>query len=311
MDRFLKAIVDFIAVMYGDSPDRPPDPTPLPPALPPATPAPPLADPNEPQDAADIAGDEPVVINHEGEPIRPGGADLDFAPAPAPPPASVGDPPDQSEPDRPPRPPSPEHRARYMWCIDNGHGALTRGKRSPVLEDGRQLFEYEFNRDVAYKIFARLDLLGVAYYEVVPEVQVGNFLQERVRRANQLSSALPKLFVSIHANAGPAPSLQDYTHDSARGIETWFYHGSTTGRKMAAIFQRHLIEKTGANNRHLRSKVSGQFYVLRATRMPAILTESGFYNNRFELPVMLTDAYRRKIAEAHIAAIMEIEREGL
>lgn len=30
--------------------------------------------------------------------------------------------------------------------IDNGHGRATAGKRSPVWPDGKQLFEYEFNR---------------------------------------------------------------------------------------------------------------------------------------------------------------------
>jgi N-acetylmuramoyl-L-alanine amidase len=80
---------------------------------------------------------------------------------------------------------------------------------------------------------------------------------------------------------------------------------------MAAIFHRQLIAQTGMNNRHLRSKVTGQFYVLRATRMPAILTENGFYNNRFDLERMLTEEFRQTVADAHVAAIMEIEREGL
>jgi N-acetylmuramoyl-L-alanine amidase len=197
-----------------------------------------------------------------------------------------------------------------MWCIDNGHGALTQGKRSPVLPDGRQLLEYRYNRDIAARVFTRLDELGVAYFNVLPEVQVGNFLTERVDRANRLSSALPKIFVSIHGNAGPAPTLQDFTDNRTRGIETWHYHGSSQGRQIAAVFQRHLIDQTGFVNRHLRSKVTGQFYVLRATRMPAILTENGFYNNRFDLEIMLTDTFRQQVADAHVAAIMEIEENG-
>jgi len=151
----------------------------------------------------------------------------------------------------------------------------------------------------------------VAYYNVIPEVQVGNFLTERVERANRLSTALPKIFISIHANAGPAPSLEDFTDDRIRGIETWHFHGSSKGRQIAAVFQRHLIEQTGFVNRHLRSKVTGQFYVLRATRMPAILTENGFYNNRFDLEIMLTDTFRQQVADAHVAAILEIERNGI
>ncbi|MEM9525243.1 MAG: N-acetylmuramoyl-L-alanine amidase [Bacteroidota bacterium] len=311
MKDFLQAIVDILAVLFGDAPERPRIPKSLPPALPPPAPPKPQADPNEPQDASEVATDDSVVINHESEPPRdPDAPDFDIDPLP--PPDEPDQPPlSQDDKPRPPVPPAPEYRARYMWCIDNGHGSLTAGKRSPILPDGRQLLEYEFNRDISARIFAQLDDLGVPYFNVTPEVEVGNFLIERVSRSNNLSSALPKLFVSIHGNAGPAPTLQDFTDDRVRGIETWHYHGSTKGRLLASVFQRHLIEQTGFVNRHLRSKVTGQFYVLRATRMPAILTESGFYNNRFDLPIMLTDEFRQQVANAHVQAILEVDRNGL
>ena len=315
MQEFLQTITDILAVLFGAPPDRSRRPRTLPPALPPADPVPPVADPNEPQDSADLDPDQDaVVVSHEAEPPRnEGGPEFDDAPRPAPGDDDGGpaDPADRPTGPGRPNPPGPEYRARYMWCIDNGHGALTSGKRSPVLPDGRQLLEYEFNRDVTARMFAELDRIGVAYYNVTPEVQIGNFLTTRVERANRLSSALPKLFVSVHGNAGPAPTLQDFTDDDVRGIETWYYHGSTQGRNMAAVFQRHLIERTGMVNRHLRSKVTGQFYVLRATRMPAVLTENGFYNNRFDLPTMLTGEFRQTVAEAHVAAILEIEENGL
>lgn len=313
MKDFLQTLVDIIAVIFGDSPQRPSAPKPLPPSLPPGTPPPPQADPGEPQDSADVNEDDFVVVSHEAEPPRnPDGPEFDDNPRPAPDDDDVRFNDGDANPPPVPVNPSPEYRARYMWCIDNGHGGLTSGKRSPILPDGRQLFEFEFNRDVTQRIFDRLDEIGVAYFNVVPETEtIGNFLTERVNRANQLSTALPKLFVSIHANAGPAPSIQDFTDDSVRGIETWHYHGSTVGRQLAAVFQRHLIDRTGFVNRHLRSKVTGQFFVLRATRMPAILTESGFYNNRFDLPIMLTDEFRQQIADAHVDAIMEVEENGI
>ncbi len=140
---------------------------------------------------------------------------------------------------------------------------------------------------------------------------MGNFLIERVNRANSLSTSLPKLFLSVHANAGPARTPNDWTSDEIRGIETWHYHRSTKGKKMAGIFQSHLIAQTGFKNRHLRSRVTGQFYVLRATKMPAALTENGFFNNRFEVLELLKEEVRDQIARAHVLAIQEIERDGL
>ena len=313
MNDFLQSLVDIIAVIFGDTPQRPRAPKTLPPLLPPGVPEPPAADPDEPQDSADVDRDDPVVISHEAEPPRnTDGDEFEDNPRPAPDDDDVRNNDGDPLPPTGPVNPSPEYRARYMWCIDNGHGGLTSGKRSPVLPDGRQLLEYEFNRDIAQRIFNRLDEIGVAYYNVVPEAEtIGNYLTERVSRANRLSTALPKLFVSIHGNAGPAPTLQDFTDDEVRGIETWHYHGSTIGRQLAAVFQRHLIARTGFVNRHLRSKVTGQFYVLRATRMPAILTENGFYNNRFDLEIMLTDAFRQQVADAHVDAILEVEENGI
>ena len=45
--------------------------------------------------------------------------------------------------------------------LDNGHGENTPGKRSPVWPDGTQLYEYEFNRDIARRVHNALRGRGV------------------------------------------------------------------------------------------------------------------------------------------------------
>ncbi|MEL6863872.1 MAG: N-acetylmuramoyl-L-alanine amidase [Bacteroidota bacterium] len=204
----------------------------------------------------------------------------------------------------------PKHKARYLWCLDNGHGKKTAGKRSPKLEDGRQLLEYEFNRDIVKRIIEALDEKGVKYFNVVPEVDTDNFLEGRVARANKKESDLPKLFVSVHANAAPALPGK-WSNPSISGIETWFFHNNKRGRKLASVFQKYLIEKTGWKNRHVKSRPNKQFYVLRNTSMTAVLTENGFYNNKAECKELLKDEVRQKIADAHVEAIMEVEKKGL
>jgi N-acetylmuramoyl-L-alanine amidase len=309
MKELFERLTDLFASMFGDDRQRRPIPR-RPRELPPAPPPPPVTDPNEPQDASDTNPDDGVVVSHESEPILEED-NPEFEDNPAPPPPSDEEEVPLPDPDLNPAPPHPDHVARYLWCLDPGHGEKTPGKRSPVLADGERFFEYKFNRDILNRITRKLDLLGIRYFVTVPEVNVGNFLEQRVARANRLSSALPKIFVSIHSNAGPARSLNDWTADSVKGIETWHYHRSTNGRKLAAIFQRHLIQQTGFKNRHLRSKVTGQFYVLRATRMPAILTENGFFNNRFEVLELLKEEVKEQIADAHVLAIREIESNGI
>lgn len=214
-----------------------------------------------------------------------------------------------------PKPPSvnepitDNHIPSYCWCLDAGHGWQTVGKRSPKLPSGYQLIEYEYNRDIVERIIEQLSALGIPYMRTLPKNgNYSNALVERVRAANSHHTDLPKIFVSVHGNAGPARSEQDYTSDNVRGIETWYHYGSKDGKSLAAIFQGHLIAKTGYRDRGLKSKAVNQFYVLRATLMPAILTENLFYNNRFDLLEMRDNEVRQLIANAHVDAIIEIEK---
>jgi len=209
--------------------------------------------------------------------------------------------------EEPPVVEQPKHKTRYMWCLDNGHGKKTAGKRSPKFEDGKQFFEYEFNRDIVKRVMEQLDEIGVKYFNVVPEVDIDNFLEGRVGRANKLKSTLPKIFLSIHANAFGRSGWEPPS-----GIETWFYHNSRSGRALARIFQKHLISELNWKNRKLKSYPGKkQFYVLRNTKMPAVLTENGFYTNKEECRLLLKSDIRQKIADAHVAAILEIEKNGM
>jgi len=256
----------------------------------------------KPQDGSDISGDSTSVEvitdleEVETETIPPVEVPTEGPTFPSPP----------IEPTRPV--PPINNTSRYLWCLDNGHGKLTAGKRSPKLSSGERLYEYEFNRDIVKKIIAQLATQGIAYFEVVPEIEVDNFLHGRVLRANNHPSQLKKIFVSVHSNAGPAPPGKWTT---VNGIETWFFHGSRTGKKIAAIFQKHLIEQTNWLNRGIKSQPTKQFYVLRNTNMPAILTENGFFNNETQVYDLMKQTIRQKIADAHVAAILEIEENGL
>jgi N-acetylmuramoyl-L-alanine amidase len=203
----------------------------------------------------------------------------------------------------------PKHNAKYLWCLDNGHGKFTAGKRSPKFEDGTKFYEYEFNRDIVKKVSEQLTAKGVQFFNVVPEVDTDNFLKGRVDRANAFQSDLPKLFVSIHSNAARAESSEHWAVPGAKGMETWYYTGSSRGRKLASIFQKHMVNYTGMVNRGLKS--TKKLYVIKNTKMTAALTENGFYNHQGEAQELMKDEVRQSIADAHVAAIMEIEKDGL
>lgn len=201
---------------------------------------------------------------------------------------------------------------KFLWCLDNGHGRLQAGKRSPVWPDGTQLEEWKFNRQLVKLIMDKLQGTGVQVFNVVPEEDVDHFLPERVARANNLTSdlGLPKIYVSIHGNAASA---------AASGVETWYHVNSNSGLRLASVFQRHLIKELRASaTSHIwkdrgimaHSNANKAFYVLRKTAMAAVLTENGFYTHAEECKIMLSVEGQEKIAMAHVNAILEIELNG-
>ena len=311
LKKFFEAISGFFSSLFGNRATKPAEPAPKP-----ATTHDKLPDIAE--DSSDVPRDTIITVNEMDVDTGPF-ADDDKETAidkeePSPTPGPV-----VTEPTTPttgtgqPTPPKPSQKARYLWCLDNGHGKLQPGKRSPLFDDGEtRFFEYEFNRDIVVHIMKTLEKKGVQYFDIVPDfLEVGSFLTERVDRANKKKSDLPKIYLSVHSNAGPAADADTWIASSIKGAETWFAQNSTKGKKIAAVFQKHIIEKTGLKNRNLKSTAEKPLYVLQKTIMPAILTENGFYNNKEEVTDLMKDNFRQKIADAHVEAILEIEKNGI
>ncbi|HFC00935.1 MAG TPA: N-acetylmuramoyl-L-alanine amidase [Phaeodactylibacter sp.] len=314
----LQKIIDFFRRLFSFSSGskKETSSTPIPPVEIPTTEdaLPEIVDVEQPQDGADVLPDEPEVevveANITEPPIivtpEPSSSNPTEVPTEVPTAPTTNN--NTSTNPEPSATSTPSHSPRYLWILDNGHGKKTKGKRSPKWDDGKRLFEYELNRGIVKKIMKSLDKKGVKYHNLVPEENVGNILKKRVARANTIhvKSDLPTVYISIHSNAGPEDQPDNWS--SAEGIETWYYRPSTNGKKIAKIFQKHLISKTGWVNREVRTGMN--FYVIKYTSMPAILTENGFFNNKKQGRQLLTDAIRQKIADAHVDAIMEIEKYG-
>ena len=188
---------------------------------------------------------------------------------------------------------------KIFWILDNGHGFDTPGKHSLSLSGGRQMKEYRFNREVVRHMIALLERENLRYHILVPE-ENDIPLSERVSRANKLHKFHICVLVAVHSNAYGDGSR----FTVPRGIETHYYATSEMGRRIAAVFQENLVQVTGWRDRGIRR---GNFQILRDTLMPAILTENGFYTNREQLEYLLDPAWRKRIAEAHVEAITEIE----
>ena len=184
--------------------------------------------------------------------------------------------------------------------IDNGHGSNTPGKCSP---DGR-LREYAYTREIAERLVMELRKNGIDAERIVKE-EIDVPLAERCRRANEYKAS-EAILVSIHCNA--AGNGSDWM--SARGWEAWTSVGKTKADKLATCLYEdaeHCLP--GMNMR--KDMADGdpdkesQFYILRHTNCPAVLTENLFQDNREDVEFLLSERGKMAIVSLHVWGIMK------
>ena len=174
-------------------------------------------------------------------------------------------------------------------CLDFGHSAQTKGKRSP----DSSLMEYEFNRDVGRRLKAILERHGVEVIETVTDDDTDVSLPERCNIANKNNV---DYFVSIHANADGT----GYNWTIARGWEIYIVGKGGKAEKLAKSIQESSRE-LGLIDRGVKV---ANFQVLRDTNMPAVLIEHGFYTNKEECELLKTESFRQKCAEVDARGIL-------
>ena len=167
--------------------------------------------------------------------------------------------------------------------IDAGHGGHDRGGiRSNIIpEKGVAL-------DVARRLRAHLAGAGL---RTVMTRSSDKFvsLDRRVSIANAQRRAI---FVSIHFNSA--------RRVGASGIET--FYGSAKAKRLARLIQRNAMRTTSGENRGIKR---ARYYVLRKSRMPAVLIECGFLTNPRDARRASSSAYRDRLARQIARAIIE------
>jgi N-acetylmuramoyl-L-alanine amidase len=166
-------------------------------------------------------------------------------------------------------------RPSTVVVIDAGHGGYDRGGIP-----GQRVAEKVMNLDVALRLRGVLQASG---YRVVMTRDSDVFvpLGTRVAIANSYRDAI---FVCIHFNSA--------SRAGASGIETYFF----TRESLALASAIHYYVAGGApsSNRGVRRR---GYFVLRRTRIPAVLVECGFLTNPTEAQYAQSSAYRQKLAE--------------
>ena len=218
-------------------------------------------------------------------------------------------------------------RTRPLVVIDPGHGGDEQGAVGLSGSEEADI-ALAISLRVARKLEQELDVDVVLTRE--DDVYVP--LQERAALANSLDATL---FISIHANAAPAPTawgIETYTLDSASDAgaarvaarENALLREQDTS--MDRIVAQLTVDGTSALSRDLAGRVQTEvvrslravygeeqirdlgvktalFYVLVGTRMPAILFESGFVTMADDELRLRSVVYQEVTAEAITRAV--------
>ena len=188
--------------------------------------------------------------------------------------------------------------------IDNGHGLMTAGKRSP---DG--LFREPFyNREIARRVVSDLRDRGLDAELLVPEDDDIS-LAERVRRVNTACFLLGKrnvILVSIHVNAAGNGSKWL----NATGWSVYTCKGQTESDKLAECLCQAAIKNFPGHR--IRADMSDGdmdweegFYILRKSLCVAVLTENFFMDSISDLEYLQSRAGKQAVVDTHVEGIVE------
>lgn len=155
--------------------------------------------------------------------------------------------------------------------IDPGHGAPDPG----VV--GAHHTEADINLRVSWKLAKALEKLGFTViltrpFETRLDADRSHDMRARVDLANRMNA---DLFISIHCNG--------HSTEQPQGYEVFWHKESANGKRLAQLVNREMAKALPMmRNRGAKSDstlYSNGLYVLRYTRMPAILIELGFLTN--------------------------------
>jgi len=187
----------------------------------------------------------------------------------------------------------------FKIALGAGHGIGTAGKRCMKALDPNETREWWLNDRICDYIESYLkDYEGYSLLrlddsddgkEDVP-------LATRTKKANAWGA---DFYLSVHHNAGinggSGGGIVVYTHpQSSKESVLW----------RDALYEA-LIAKTGLKGNRGAPKATSDLYVLRNSKMPAVLLELGFMDSKTDVPIILTEKYAQNAAKAVLEVLVQ------
>lgn len=192
--------------------------------------------------------------------------------------------------------------------LGTAHLSSTPGKRSP---DGK-FREYAYSRKVCKAIQEELLSRGVDCVidyidDDMPGLTSSQELVKRVQIVNKLAKKTDCLYVSIHVNASAKSGW-----NKATGFSIYTSPGETKSDILATDIFDAAVELLKPLGKSLRKDTSDgdpdfeeNFYVLRKTICPAVLTENFFQNTKSDIEWLESEEGFKTVVAYHVNGIIK------
>ena len=192
--------------------------------------------------------------------------------------------------------------------LGTAHLSSTPGKRSP---DGK-FREYAYSRKVCKAVQEELLSRGVDCVidyidDDMPGLTSSQELVKRVQIVNTIAKKTDSLYVSIHVNASAKSGW-----DKATGFSIYTSPGETKSDTLATDIFDEATKLLKPIGKSLRKDISDgdpdfeeNFYVLRKTVCPAVLTENFFQNSKSDVEFLESPLGFEAIVSYHVNGILK------
>ena len=183
-------------------------------------------------------------------------------------------------------------------AIDAGHYKGTPGRRCLAALDPAQTGEWELNRRVADKLEELL--AGYDCQVLRVDDKTGDRLIDLGNRVAAANGWPADVYLSIHHNAG-------INGGSGGGCVVYTASGCQVKSKaLQRAAYGAVVSRTGLVGNRATPMMERGLYVLRRTKMPAILIECGFMDSKADVPVILGPYFAAQVADGLLAALVEV-----
>lgn len=183
-------------------------------------------------------------------------------------------------------------KTNKIIILGTAHLKSTPGKCSP----DKKFFEYKYSREVCKTIKAILQDMGYTVFidiedDDLPGLNQSKELCLRCKTVNDLQKIYKNcIYISIHVNAAGA----DGKWHNATGWSAYTSVGVTSADKLAECLydaaKKNLIgKKLRTDFTDKDSDIEANFYVLKHTNCPAVLTENFFQDNKDDVDYLTSD----------------------